>query len=97
MEYPPRRRRDPSPCGSSLSEAKCSPNAWREKGVVAKKGRILLANLFPRGTAVIAALDSPGFYTCKNGICKAQLLALGGAPTVSGRSPCRRAVTTIEP
>jgi hypothetical protein len=44
-----------------------------------------LANLFPRDTAVIAALDSPGFCTFKNGIYEAQFLALGGSPTVSAR------------
>jgi hypothetical protein len=48
-------------------------------------GRILLANLFPRGTAMIAALNSPGFCTFKNGICEVQFLAQGGSPTVSAR------------
>jgi hypothetical protein len=53
------------------------------RGVCRDNGRILLANLFPRDTAAIAALDSPGSCTFNNGICEAQFSALGGSPTVS--------------
>jgi hypothetical protein len=45
--------------------------------------RILLANLSPRDTAAIAALDSPDSCAFNNGICEAQFSALGGSPTLS--------------
>jgi hypothetical protein len=44
---------------------------------------VLLANLFPRDTAAMAALDSPGSCIFNNGIGEAQFSALGGSPTVS--------------
>ena len=45
-------------------------------------------NLFPRDTAAIAALDSPGSCTFNNGICEAQFSALEGLPTVSCPLKC---------
>src|SRR5262245_10977900 len=38
---------------------------------------LLVANLFPRDIALIAALASPGSCTFNNGICQAQFSALG--------------------
>jgi integrase family protein with SAM-like domain len=57
----------------------------RKMSAIREYFRILLANLFPRDIAAIAALDAPGSCTFSNGICEAQFAALGGSPTVSGR------------
>jgi hypothetical protein len=48
-----------------------------------QKEGILLANLFPRATAAMAALDFPGSWIFDNGIGEAQFTALGGSPTVT--------------
>jgi len=50
-----------------------------------KTPRILLANLFPRGRAAVAPLDSPWSWAFNEGICEAPFAAFWGSPTVSVR------------
>src|SRR5262249_10672705 len=54
------------------------------KPLVSKIGGILLANLFPRDTAAIAVLDSPGSCTFQQKHMRGKIFGPRGSPTVSG-------------
>src|SRR5205085_7736709 len=51
---------------------------------VSKKGGILLANLLHSSRSTFSCASFPSLFAFQEGICEAQISALGGSPTVSG-------------